>query len=130
MTFSEFLKRIRNTAGYTQKNIADLLGVDRSTYSYYETGKTEPNIRQLKKIAALYNLRLDDLINCRFAPIDNVQMQTNEPQEQALVNANRFRLLSTEEQCVLMMYRAAADKKDFMEYMRAYCPFDMKDDIE
>lgn len=130
MTFSEFLKRIRNTAGYTQKNIADLLGVDRSTYSYYETGKTEPNIRQLKKIAALYNLRLDDLVNCRFAPIDDVEMQATDPQEQALVNANRFRLLSAEEQCILMMYRAAEDKKEFMEYVRTYCPSEKKDDKE
>ena len=74
MVFAEFLKRIRNTAGYTQQNLADLLGVDRSTYSYYETGKTEPNIRQLTKIAALYNLRLDDLINCRYLPIDESKM--------------------------------------------------------
>ena len=120
MTFAEFLRRIRNTAGYTQKNIADLLGVDRSTYSYYETGKTEPNIRHLKKIAALYNLRLDDLVNCRFAPIEDVQMQSPDPQEQALVSANRFRMLDVEEQYLLLMYRAAADKKAFLEYVRAY----------
>lgn len=120
MLFSEFLKRIRNTAGYTQQNLADLLGVDRSTYSYYETGKTEPNIRQLKKIAALYNLRMDDLINCRFAPINDVSALSNETREQPLVNANRFRMLDREEQSLLLMYRAASDKEEFMQQTRAF----------
>lgn len=120
MLFSEFLKRIRNTAGYTQQNLADLLGVDRSTYSYYETGKTEPNIRQLKKIAALYNLRMDDLINCRFAPIDDAPAFSNEPQEQPLVNANRFRMLDREEQSLLLLYRAASDKEGLIQQARAF----------
>ena len=119
MTFPEFLKRIRNTAGYTQQNIADLLGVDRSTYSYYETGKTEPNIRQLKKIARLYNLRLDDLVNCRYAPTETATA-TTEPAEQSLIGLNRFRMLDREEQFLLVSYRDANDKNDFLEYVRAY----------
>ena len=122
MVFAEFLKRIRNTAGYTQQNLADLLGVDRSTYSYYETGKTEPNIRQLTKIAALYNLRLDDLVNCRYLPIDESKMQSSDPQEQALIGANRFRMLSCEEQYLLILYRETQDKQAFLNYVRAYEP--------
>ena len=119
MTFPEFLKRIRNTAGYTQQNIADLLGVDRSTYSYYETGKTEPNIRQLKKIARLYDLPLDDLVNCRYAPKETA-VASAEPAEQSLIGLNRFRMLDREEQFLLLSYRDAEDKDAFLEYIRAY----------
>ena len=34
--FSEKIKILRAKNGYTQKQVADLLGLDRSTYSYYE----------------------------------------------------------------------------------------------
>ena len=40
---SRTLKKLRKNCGYTQKEVAKELGVDRSTYAYYETGKTTPD---------------------------------------------------------------------------------------
>ena len=65
IAFHVFLKRVRDVVGLTQQNVADALELDRSTYSYYETGKTEPNIRGLKILARLYKLTIDDLGYCR-----------------------------------------------------------------
>lgn len=38
--------------------MAERLDIDRSTYSYYETGKSEPPIYRLKKIIDSFNSKL------------------------------------------------------------------------
>ena len=62
---SEKIKILRTKLGVTQKHIASILGVDRSTYTYYELGKTVPNWSMIKRIAKVfkispYNLLEDD----------------------------------------------------------------------
>ena len=44
--------------GYSQKNVADLLNVNRSTYTYYETGKTTPDPMTLNRIAKIFGVPL------------------------------------------------------------------------
>jgi len=39
MSFQEQLKKARINRGYTQQQIADLMGITNSTYCGYETGK-------------------------------------------------------------------------------------------
>ncbi len=55
MTFCENLKKIRIEKGITQKEIAASVGVANSTYSLYESGKREPNVEMIKKIAQALN---------------------------------------------------------------------------
>lgn len=47
----ENLKLIREKLDLTQKDLAKILCVDRSTYAYYEIGKTMPNIFYLIKLS-------------------------------------------------------------------------------
>lgn len=49
--FIDNLKAARIAANKTQKDVADAIGVAKSTYSQYETGKREPGIIGIKKIA-------------------------------------------------------------------------------
>ena len=48
------LKALRNANGYTQDNIAEFLGISRSTYSNYEDGDREVPLEVLEKAAALF----------------------------------------------------------------------------
>lgn len=50
------LREERKKSGYTQQQIADLLGVDRSTYAYYESGKLQVPDEVLLKLAAYYDM--------------------------------------------------------------------------
>ena len=52
----------RKKAGLSQEIVAEKLGVSRQTISKWETNETIPDIYQSKKLARLYNLSLDDLI--------------------------------------------------------------------
>ena len=42
--------------------MAKVLGIDRSAYSYYEGGKTQPSITNLIKIANMFKVDVDELI--------------------------------------------------------------------
>lgn len=56
------LRYYREKCGYTQQYVADLLNIERSTYTYYETGKTMPDIRTLMTIAKIFGVSYTDLL--------------------------------------------------------------------
>ncbi|MDD6729077.1 MAG: helix-turn-helix transcriptional regulator [Eubacteriales bacterium] len=62
-TLSDRLKFYRKAAKLTQQQVADALGVQRSAYAYYEINKTTPKLATLSKLAKLYNVSVDQLIN-------------------------------------------------------------------
>lgn len=59
---SKRLKELRKVNNYTQDYVASALGVVRQTYSHYETGKRTPNSETLYKLAGLYGISVNDLI--------------------------------------------------------------------
>ncbi|MCI9238717.1 MAG: helix-turn-helix transcriptional regulator [Dorea sp.] len=52
----------RKKKGMSQEAVAEKLGVSRQTISKWETDETLPDIRQSKRLAVLYGLSLDELI--------------------------------------------------------------------
>lgn len=62
--FGNNLRKLRKEkTKYSQGQIAEMLGISRSTYTYYETGKTEPSYDSLRHICEIldvdYNTILD-----------------------------------------------------------------------
>lgn len=60
--FNENLKFAREKRGYSQKDMAESIGVAKSTYSLYESGNREPNVQTIKKIADVLNVSADELL--------------------------------------------------------------------
>lgn len=56
-------KNAREKIGMTQQAAADELGVDRTTITKWETGKSLPRAEMLIKIAKLYGCSISDLLN-------------------------------------------------------------------
>lgn len=68
LNISERLRELRVKFGYTQSQIAKLLNIDRSTYAYYETGKTHPDIASLMVLTKIYNISFDEFLGDEAAP--------------------------------------------------------------
>lgn len=58
----EKLKELRKVYGYTQDYVAAALGVVRQTYSHYESGRRTPSPDILYKLAGIYGISVDDLM--------------------------------------------------------------------
>ncbi len=60
--FNNILKQLRLEKGLMQTKIAEDLGISKSSYSLYESGKREPNMEMLEKIADYFNVDIDFLL--------------------------------------------------------------------
>ena len=64
-SFPSKLKQAREKCGYTQQQIADFLKIKQYQISCYETGKTQPDIETLGKLADFYGVSTDWLIGTK-----------------------------------------------------------------
>jgi transcriptional regulator with XRE-family HTH domain len=61
MLFSERIKEIRKVKNLSQLDLANKIGMDRAQYSRIETGKVEPNLATIRKIADALEVDIVDL---------------------------------------------------------------------
>ena len=59
--FHKCLTKLRKARGYTQLQIADKLGISRSTYTNYELGQRSPDFEILERISDVLECSLDEL---------------------------------------------------------------------
>ena len=60
---SRNLKSLRKKNQYTQEEIAEKINVSRQSVAKWENGESTPDIESCIKLANLYNVKLDDLVN-------------------------------------------------------------------
>lgn len=60
---SQRLRLLRKLNDLTQQELADILHVERCTYAFYETGKSRPDLGLLLRIARIYKIKVDALID-------------------------------------------------------------------
>lgn len=60
--FCKRLIHLRTINDLTQKELADILNIERSTLSSYETGRRYPTISVLIRIADTFNVSVDYLL--------------------------------------------------------------------
>lgn len=60
--FKEMLRYLRNRENLSQSELADRLGVSKSTISMYEVGKREPDFETLETIADFFNVDINFLL--------------------------------------------------------------------
>lgn len=64
-TFGQKLAQARKDAGYSQRQMADFMKMSKSTIASYETGRTQPDIETLGKLADFYEVSTDWLIGTK-----------------------------------------------------------------
>lgn len=105
MTLGESLKTIRKRFNMTQDEVAVFLGVSRSGYTYYETGKSEPSIDTLKKLATIYDITVDEILSM---PNKKVMGRKIAEDDIAASGADPIMFMKKDEKSLVMAYRLAS----------------------
>ncbi len=58
----ENITNLRKKAGYSQEQLADLLGVSRQAVSKWGLGDAQPDVDKLVRISELFNISTDELL--------------------------------------------------------------------
>ena len=114
-TVGQRLRILRENCGYTQQQISNILNIDRSTYAYYETGKTFPDINTFFALARIFNVDILDILE----PEDPVTTVSDSGASQKpvrlplsiLPNASHIYELSKDEKQIICGYRAATSEQ-------------------
>ena len=102
------LRAIRKEYGLTQQNIADVLGVDRTTYTVYEGGSITPSPATLVKLSQIYNVTVGYLIGVEENHSE-LRKIPDEKQEKKLLSSDPISLLKKEEKELLLYFRVLSD---------------------
>lgn len=62
MKFCDRLKELREEKGFTQKEFASILNINRATIAGYESQGKEPSFDRLKEFASFFNVSIDYLV--------------------------------------------------------------------
>lgn len=73
----ERLIAFRNRKGLSQDELSEKLGVSRQSISNWENGSSQPSIDFVKKLAEIYEISVDDLLNTNKSIDDCYNNETN-----------------------------------------------------
>lgn len=104
MSLGNNLFNAEKKSGLSQEEVAEKLGVSRQTISKWELDETIPDIYQSKKLAVLYHLTLDELVEVDFQikEIEEIIEKTSEEVQKKVdwnkVWSKKYPILSTYKQ--------------------------------
>ncbi|MDR0883505.1 MAG: helix-turn-helix domain-containing protein [Oscillospiraceae bacterium] len=109
---SDTVKQLRKNHGLTQAQVAECLGLERSTYAYYEGGRV-PGVEILLRLCSLYKITLEFLITGE----ENGGKAYLHEGDTSLDHIPHI-LLSDEEKRLVLLFRLCEDKAAVLEYVR------------
>lgn len=77
MKYGDRLKKLRKEKKLSQQELADKLGINRSTYARYETSTTEPDYETLRKLADFFGVTVDYILGRTNIPNDQSSNTNN-----------------------------------------------------
>lgn len=129
---SKRLKELRKANNFTQEYIASYLDIIRQTYSHYETGRNTPSTETLYKLATLYSIPVDDLLQLTIELNPTIYYEapqatssvnelahyldyTNNPQ-----NEKKLKHLNRKEKELLYYYQKLSmrDQEDILDFIK------------
>ena len=88
MALSDRLRKLRENKELKQVEAAAALGMSSVNLNRYETGKHEPDLETLAKLALFYGVTTDYLLGRVDSPTDSLVPATTEPLDPTIERAN------------------------------------------
>ncbi|HIP37278.1 MAG TPA: helix-turn-helix domain-containing protein [Crocinitomix sp.] len=89
------LKALRKSKKISQEELANILGLTRSSYSGYENGVAEPNLQNLIKFSDFYKIPIDKLIKDNFSTYTEKQWNELFTGVSSDIEGKKLRVLAT-----------------------------------
>ena len=103
--FASRLRLLRKVCNMTQKQVAQSLSIDRSTYAYYETDKTKPDYETLLRIAQIFNVSIDYLLGRDQDEAPPLLLHDGAAGSESAQKTEAREKLTPDEQSFLQVYR-------------------------
>lgn len=110
MFLVERLKAARKECKMTQQQVAALLGIDRSTYAYYELGVSTPSLDNIAALASIFKTEIEWF--CGADANENWNSSESELQLIKAVKEKGMAELSKEERQLVALFRMASVSED------------------
>ena len=107
---SEKLRILRNAYAMTQNEVAEVLGMSRTSFSKYENGATLPPLKVLRKLALIYNVPIEYLIHDNSTSVVFHDGKNSEAPDMDNL-AETFAQLTSEEKMIIMNFRLMSKKE-------------------
>ena len=113
MNIGANIKKIRKDKGLQQKQVALEIGLDQSNYNKIENSKREPSVDVLNKIANLFGVTVDDILN----PDKDVPKEVTVEDKTTLEQVRLIQELDEEDKNVIFrMIDTMLTKKKFKDF--------------
>ena len=117
MKLGNNLKKLRESKGYTQQQMADLIHTHRSGYSKMENNQQDISVDALVSIANNFGLTVDDIIY--FGNKNGIPKEISMTDKKALEQLQLINELEEEEKNILLkLIETFVSKKRFKEYLQ------------
>lgn len=112
----ERLRYLRMANRLTQREVADILKIHRTTYAYYETGRSNPDLETLSVLSRIFGVSIDFLVNGTAEK--NVKRVMDNPSKYDAADYPEYlSMLSRDEKKLVMLYRALSDKEKVLDIL-------------
>lgn len=101
VTLGSRLRYYRKKNNFTQETVSQLVGVSRTAISGYERGSTEPELATLRKLASLYKVSADTLLDIE-RPDTAVEKKTVKKEIDAAMSALKKATIALENAASLL----------------------------
>lgn len=100
------LRLLRIAAGMKQEEVANMLGIGRSAYTYYESSRSKPDYDGLITLSKLFHVSIDYLVGLTNMPeiAQRPQIADGVPNSELAIESS-FGLLTKDERYMLALYR-------------------------
>lgn len=89
--FGQRIKRLRQSKGLTQKQLADQLGLSKSVVSAYETDLRLPSYDILVNLAGIFNVTTDYLLGVRHQALADISGMSEDDVQIVVTLINRLK---------------------------------------
>lgn len=85
LNLSDKLRTSRKNANLTRKQVAERIGISYSVLAHYECGEREPSLGVLYRLARLYNISIDSLLDNEQPSMTMVSLDGLDDKQQQII---------------------------------------------